>query len=684
MAVKSIIDVEINDEQFKEFQSLFEKYREHLAQTPGLWGAAGKATENAAEGVETLATGMERMTVALLAQNALFYDIAKAERAEQKVHRDLEASEKKAEKEKKEALAEIARKQEEAKKASLETRRYWIDTALKGKEFAGSIAGASFDLLKLGAKGGILGLLGLGGGLWGFEHLANVAASGRRASMGLDLTYGERAAFGVNMSRLVDPGSFLSAINQARHDVTMRTSLYGAGLSERDLKGMDTEQIAERALQGIKRLAERTPTGMEANTMQAFGIDKLMSLEDFIRAKTMSQEEFTRLIKQTRGDVGKMGLTPRQQEAFADFMTKLHQSGTIIETSFSRRLAELAGPLSRLSDGFTHAVTAFMESPAIGHWITVLGDNLEKFATYMGKPEFGQDIDRFVKNIGRLGDVIGNFIGLFAGKEENQKETSGMAAAATVGALAGAGIAGPTGAVIGGTMGVILGSGGPKAAWETETRSPWEILMNKPVHKEKPESTHHFLPPDIDRFNKMFKDDIIAPAGAAVPPEDQTGFPAPLNDNVPIKDKRSFSDILTGDRHNPGNLRAAPGAPTVGGFAAFPDEETGIRALARQLKRDEYIHHQNTLVQLIYGNAEWGGFTETKEDRAGYLKNLVKATGKGPNEKIDVNDPVFLSKLISAITKQEKGKDQYSPELVVTILNSPGSDITTQTKMVAR
>ena len=49
MTVKSIVDVEIRDEKFKSFLTLFNEYKAQLDQLPAAWNKTAKATESASE-----------------------------------------------------------------------------------------------------------------------------------------------------------------------------------------------------------------------------------------------------------------------------------------------------------------------------------------------------------------------------------------------------------------------------------------------------------------------------------------------------------------------------------------------------------------------------------------------------------------------------------------------------------
>ena len=69
MAVKSILDMSVNDDEFKEFSALFDKYSAKLGKMPGAWNAVGSVQETSADGLKT-------MTAAMLAQHPSVIDSA--------------------------------------------------------------------------------------------------------------------------------------------------------------------------------------------------------------------------------------------------------------------------------------------------------------------------------------------------------------------------------------------------------------------------------------------------------------------------------------------------------------------------------------------------------------------------------------------------------------------------------
>jgi len=108
-------------------------------------------------------------------------------------------------------------------------------------------------------------------------------------------------------------------------------------------------------------------------------------------------------------------------------------------------------------------------------------------------------------------------------------------------------------------------------------------------------------------------------------------------------------------------------------FASYGTQGQGIMSAAAQLKRDEYVHHQTTLRQIIYGNKEWAGYTTT--DRAAYLANVSKWTGLGADQTLNLNDVGQLSSVMSGFSRQEG--HPLSKDTIVKVLVEPGANVVT-------
>jgi hypothetical protein len=368
VTVRSIINVEVNDAQFKRFSDTFKKYQELLAKTPKMWGEA-------AEGAKETNLSFQKLVAALLAQSELTKTVAH----------------------------EHARMATSAASGA----KSWREMAHGAKTVAGSVFDITRNMLRWTALTGITsGLLGAGS-IWGLDRLAMAASAGRRSSLGLGLTYGEQRAFGVDYSRVVNPDQFLGGVNAALHDLSLRPALYGAGLTEADLRGKDTGQVASALIPALKKIADATPSNQLAQVLAARHLDQFVSLQDMERIKALSPGELADYQKHYGSDAVRLNLTQRQLVAWQRLQVQLTRAGDTIESTFIRGLTPLAPELEKLSKAFTDVVDALFESPAVKEWIKDFASGMESLAKYIGTPQFKQDVQDFVAGVGNMVKAIG-------------------------------------------------------------------------------------------------------------------------------------------------------------------------------------------------------------------------------------------------------------------------------------
>lgn len=129
---------------------------------------------------------------------------------------------------------------------------------------------------------------------------------------------------------------------------------------------------------------------------------------------------------------------------------------------------------------------------------------------------------------------------------------------------------------------------------------------------------------------------------------------------------------FTSPRNNPGNLRSWGGMPQQGGFAVFPSEDAGLRAMAQQLQLYG-SRGNNTLAGMI------GTYAPPSENNtAAYIAHVAKQTGYSSSQKLDMNNTDVLSKVVSAMTKMENSKSNYTPagvRAVITVQNQTGGSV---------
>jgi tail lysozyme len=367
MAVKSIVDIAVNDEAFQRFQATFEKYQSQLAKMPASWAKMGQQAKEQR-------TTFEAVVAAMMAQSELSDKVSTSESKSERAARSMSQS--------------------------------WLGMARSTGTVAKNILSATTSLLKWTALTGVFsGLLGAGG-LFGIDRLAAGAAAGRRSAMGLGVSYGEQKSFEVNYARLVDPQTFLSNVNGVLTDLSKRNALYGAGLTESQIKGKDTAEVAALLIPHLKQIADRTPTAQLQQVLSAYGLDQFVSVQDMERFKAMSPAEFAQMQRGYTSGRGRFAQDDATLKKWQDFSTKLQTAGSTIESVFIRGLVRLEPGLEKLTDSFTKTVTAFLGSDTVKHWLDALGPALEGFGKYIGSKQFQDDVATFAANVGLLSQAI--------------------------------------------------------------------------------------------------------------------------------------------------------------------------------------------------------------------------------------------------------------------------------------
>jgi hypothetical protein len=114
--------------------------------------------------------------------------------------------------------------------------------------------------------------------------------------------------------------------------------------------------------------------------------------------------------------------------------------------------------------------------------------------------------------------------------------------------------------------------------------------------------------------------------------------------------------------NNPGNIEKsrdrwvglAPDQPDER-FFTFSEARFGIRALARVLQNYQKKHKLETISEMI---ARWAPPNEN--DTTAYIRAVVKETGFGADEKLNLKTHAHLFPLVKAIIRHENGYKPYS------------------------
>ena len=363
MATKSVIDIDINDEKFKEFQRLFEKYQSSLGKMPNQWGKINKE-------VSSLQGNFNRV------QHALDTIASRLD----KNYKTLQNTD------------QVVNK----------TEKHFQSIGKTAASISKNVAATTFNLLKWGSVGAALGLLGSAGGLFGLGSLAGAASDTRRQAQGLGVTAGELKAAQVNFQRVADVNSLLSTIAGAQTDITKQYAFGAAQVNPNQSAAQLLPQLLRRAGEVYKAGSPATAQQrLEVSGLSALGID----VETARRMASLRKGEMDDLEKKYAADTKTLALTDALLKRWQDLDVQLSRSKQKIENVFISGLEGLVTPLDNLSDSFSNAVKAFLESPKLKEWIGTLGVKLEEFVKYLEKPEFKTDVENFLTNVGKIGEA---------------------------------------------------------------------------------------------------------------------------------------------------------------------------------------------------------------------------------------------------------------------------------------
>lgn len=616
---KSIIDIEVNSGAFTEFAELFKQYKATLGELPGQWAAVNKTVE---DGVSVYA----EMTAALLAQAELFH------RREESQQRVTDA-----------ATKEAKARTEQQKREAVAQKKYEDSVARVGKTIkdtranvtgivSGLISGGEAVLKWVGIGGIASGLVGAGG-LFGLDRLAGAAGESRRSAQGLDTTSGNEKAFALNYERLVDPGSYLSNIENVARTPGLQYGV-GADIARMSAEGKDTAQIGADLIPLIKQSFKQY--GENAYGLKASGLDNVVSLQDAIRISHNSDVDIAGFHQGFEKDRSSLDTKDQTLKSWQDLDKQLGYAGEKIEQVLINDLSSLAPVINHLSGEAVDLVDKWTKElvPAIDH-----------FASYFDSDEFKSDLKSAaddVRAFAHAAQEAAYTLGLITRPDADPGATT----------------------VLGDTARAFGGGPRPDPKVDSNhTRLIWNATH--PTEPPVPLDPNH---PDTDTTTPQQYAHGYDPNN----PNASEPFRAWLPD--------SYLHHLPGtapweDKHNPGNLRV----PGKNEFQHFDSDDDGIRAIDHQIKLYENRDHLDTISKIITKYAP-----ANENDTATYIKNASDRTGFGADQHIDVNDPAVSAKLIAAITKQENAKSNYTPPAVVTILNQTGGSAIVSTSQLAR
>jgi hypothetical protein len=409
----SILEVDVNDESFKQFYALFQKYQAELKALPGAWGAQHKAVDGVAdaagdvveevkkakvhlqgssEAVDRISAGLRDMTAAMMAQAAAQ---AKAREARDKEMREERAAEK--------AQRESERKVAKANSDREKSYKKIKDTA-KGIE--NSVERTTMSMLKWVSIGGITSAV-LGG--FGLAGLAGGLGNARRDAQGLGVDVGEQKALGLTYGRYTDVNAALGNISEAQLDPSRQWAFAATGINP---AGKDPGQLLMESMMKAKTMFDRD---MAINPASALAMAQAQGLMQ--GGLGFGAQDLRRLNKAKPGELeARAGQEARLQkeltvpdevlEKWQDFQIKIASIGTKVEMALAPGLEKLIGPLGQLGDQVANALSAFMKTEDWQADMQQLGKDITGFAARVH--DWAQDggLQRFADGVNLVANEV--------------------------------------------------------------------------------------------------------------------------------------------------------------------------------------------------------------------------------------------------------------------------------------
>jgi hypothetical protein len=347
MARKSIIDIEVNDSQFKAFYDIYSQFEEKIA---GLSDESKAAFGAIGAGAGSLEKGIVKTTKA---QKGFHQILSESERT---MHKMVKSS----------------------------------------GELAKNIFGIGKFMMKLTAAG-----VGFGAaGLWGMDALGRSAVSNQRTARGLSLSQGQTRAFGTDLGRYV-PQSMLSNVAGAQADFGKLPYLaMAAGVSLQQAQTMGVDELSIKAAMHAHDVWKSTPPELRTQqVMSSKGFTQIgLSMEDIRRLGNTTASALRAGAAQYRSDTGMLNVSDKSTDAWYKLTRQVTLAGQTIETVLTNKLAQLAPTISDVVNSLTKDFSALIQG-ITPEEIKKFGDGVKSVAEYLGSKEF-------LANLKSFGDLI--------------------------------------------------------------------------------------------------------------------------------------------------------------------------------------------------------------------------------------------------------------------------------------
>ncbi|WP_321913583.1 lytic transglycosylase domain-containing protein [Paraburkholderia sp. J11-2] len=322
MTAKSIVQVEVQDGQFREFLDLFNKYQKKLEEMPAGWDKVTGKIEDAADPLGIFAKHTDESQKHLAVAAAQAGMISKAIR---------------------DAIGAQDKLNTKTKDGAIQMGRM----AKFSKEMHKDFSKMSSILLKVGALGGTA--MAIPGAILAST---NAVANQNLQARGLGLRIGQTQAFNANFERFGLGTSDLSNVANAQSDVSKWRAFMAAGLTPQQIQNEDAEQLTydfARAASGKYR--EWQKAGLPAATMaQAYGFTDILSQQQLRTGASYEDSKFVSAQAKTLADAKANEINQGVADQASDVKAALQSDWAKVLNEFNSQLATAAPELKTMGD----------------------------------------------------------------------------------------------------------------------------------------------------------------------------------------------------------------------------------------------------------------------------------------------------------------------------------------------
>ena len=371
MPNKPIIDIDVNDEQFKKFYELYKEYQGDLEKMPDAWKKIGAATTQSHEAAAAIAGAfVESMSEAVGHAKDLSRYLKLATEAQKQFGSATHHGES--------ALKKMAK---------------------EAKEVGESIFGIGKYLFKLGA----MGVGAFAGGLFGIDRLAVSSVGNERSARGLGMSTGQFRAFDTDMGRYVNQ-STLGSIANAQNDYVGRVWLQRAsGLTQSQVMATNAGDLASRIAIRAHNWWNSTPAAQhtEANLQATGFLQSGLTMEDMRRLGNSSLQELQKGRSDYLRDSATLDYRKGSTDALFDFSRNVKLAGQQLQTAFSDKLSQLnkSGALSKFIANLEKDGEKLINGVLTPKNLDAVEKGMTSLASYLGSDNFHKTLSGFVTAI---------------------------------------------------------------------------------------------------------------------------------------------------------------------------------------------------------------------------------------------------------------------------------------------